>query len=308
MVDHKSRELRVGFIGLDTSHVIRFAELLNDPAHPHRVVGARLVAGFPGGSSDFELSRSRVAEFTETLDREYGMVVETSPEAVAESVDALMLTAVDGRAHLELFRRIAPFGKPVFVDKPFAVTRSDARAIAQAAAEHRVPIMSASGSRFAGRLRAVLEDAAAGAITGADFSGPMPLQETQPGLFWYGIHTVEMLYATLGRGCREVRALSTEGHDVITGLWPEGRIGVARGNRTGNPSFCGLVHRTQGTQTVANLRQAQEPFHRPHLEAVLQFFRTGQSPVPVEETLEIIAFIEAANASRSHGHPVAVEI
>jgi hypothetical protein len=58
------KELRLGMIGLDTSHGIRFAELLNDPARPDHVPGARVVAAFKGGSPDMEQSASRIERFT----------------------------------------------------------------------------------------------------------------------------------------------------------------------------------------------------------------------------------------------------
>jgi hypothetical protein len=43
------------------------------------------------------------------------------------------------------------------------------------------------------------------------------------------------------------------------------------------------------------------------VSAVIEFFRTGTSPVPVEETLEIMAFMEAADVSKArNGAPVAI--
>jgi len=40
-----------------------------------------------------------------------------------------MLESADGRVHPEQFRRIAPYGKPVFIDKPLAVSVRDAEEI-----------------------------------------------------------------------------------------------------------------------------------------------------------------------------------
>ena len=52
-------ELRLGLIGLDTSHVIAFTRLLNDTNHKDHVTGGKVVAAFAGGSSDIESSYSR---------------------------------------------------------------------------------------------------------------------------------------------------------------------------------------------------------------------------------------------------------
>src|SRR5688572_3464341 len=103
------QELKIGLVGLDTSHVTAFAGLLNDPKHPHHVPGGSIVAAFPGGSPDMELSRSRVEGFTKTLREKFGVEMKETPEAVAEGVDLLFITSVDGRVHREQFERTVKF-------------------------------------------------------------------------------------------------------------------------------------------------------------------------------------------------------
>ena len=296
-------ELRVGMIGLDTSHVVAFAEILNSASHPYHVAGAKIVVAYPGGSPDFELSISRVEGFTKKLREEFRVEIVDSPKAVAERCDAILLESVDGRVHLQQFREIAPFGKPTFMDKPCAVTSADARVIVGLARQHRVPLLSCSSLRYSETLVAALANAADGPIFGADFLGPMALQPTQPGLFWYGIHTVEMLYATLGTGCREVAAVTTADHDLVVGRWTDGRIGTVRGNRKGNGKFAGLVHRDKGT-TFVDASGHPKPYYASLLEQIIRLFRDRIEPIKLEETVEIIRFIEAANESRATGKTV----
>ncbi|HTX54186.1 MAG TPA: Gfo/Idh/MocA family oxidoreductase [Candidatus Baltobacteraceae bacterium] len=291
--------MNIGLIGLDTSHVEGFAGLLNDPAQADHLPGGRIVAAYPGGSPDFPLSIDRVPKYTEKLRDQYGVTILESPQAVAEAVDAVILTSVDGRVHLRQFEAIAPLRKPVFVDKPFATTTADARGIVAAAARHGTPIFSSSSLRFAGALQAVLADGAGGPIIGADFFGPLHLQPTQPGFFWYGIHTAEMLFAALGPGCAAVRVTATPTHELAIGTWRDGRLGVIRGNRSGNNAFGGVVHREAGSRWVDVAAG-----RRPDLGltvAILEFFRGGPAPVPAAETLELTRFLEAANESRDHG-------
>jgi hypothetical protein len=78
---------RIGMIGLDTSHVTIFAKILNDPQDPYHVPGGRVTVGFAGGSSDFELSRSRVGKFTTELKDSWGVKIVDTIEAVAENAD-----------------------------------------------------------------------------------------------------------------------------------------------------------------------------------------------------------------------------
>ena len=48
-------------------------------------------------------------------------------------------------------------------------------------------------------------------------------------------------------------------------------------------------------------RQAYPPYYFLLLQKVLEFLRTGESPVSIDETFEIIAFVEAADRSKAQG-------
>jgi predicted dehydrogenase len=291
--------LRIGLVGLDTSHVEGFASLLHDEKNPDFVPGGRIVAGFPGGSPDFPLSINRVAGYTQKLRDEHAVKMLESPRAVADAVDAVIHTTVDGRAHLAQFSEIAPARKPVFVDKPFAVTSADARAIVAVAEKHGTRFFSSSSLRFAGALQSAIADDAGGKIIGADMFGPLNLQPTQPGFFWYGIHTAEMLYASLGAGCVNVRAIRAADHEVAVGIWRDGRIGILRGNRAGNNAFGGVIHREKRDQYV-NVDAGRRP-DAGLTAAIMAFFKGGPPPVSPTETVELIRFLEAINESRENG-------
>src|SRR5207248_807904 len=73
------KEIRVGIIGLDTSHVVAFTKLLNDPKAAGELAGLRVVAAFAGGSKDIPASRDRVDKFTQQV-REMGVrIVDSIP-------------------------------------------------------------------------------------------------------------------------------------------------------------------------------------------------------------------------------------
>ncbi|MCR2822950.1 gfo/Idh/MocA family oxidoreductase [Lederbergia panacisoli] len=282
-------------IGLDTSHVIAFTKLLNE----HDVPGGEVVVAFPGGSSDMEFSYTRVEGFTTEV-RNQGIKIVQSPEEVAEECDAILLESVDGRVHLEQFSKIASFRKPTFIDKPFATSSEDAREIFRLAEQFGTPVMSCSSLRYSDGLSKALTKS--GAIYGVDCYGPLAMEPTH-GLFWYGIHTVEMLYRVFGAGCAKVTATKNEDHDLIVGEWKDGRIGSIRGNRKGNHSFGALIHRETGTQFV-NVDADEKPYYASLLEEIIVFFKSGVSPINNLETLEITRFLEAATESRETGKTV----
>ncbi len=291
--------LRIAMVGLDTSHVVAFAKIFHDTSNPYHVPGVRVVAAYPGGSPDFDLSINRVEGFTNDLRDNHGVKIVDSIAQLKGESDVIFLESVDGRVHLEQFREIAEWGLPVFIDKPLSASSADARAIAELAARHNVRVLTSSAVRFGESLQNALKDEEGGAITGGDFYGPMALVDKLPGYYWYGIHAAEMLYATLGAGCREVQAFRQGDYDVIIGKWADGRIGTIRGNRTGNNGFGGIVHREKKSREVILAADAK-PFYAGLLEAVLRFIN-GEVVIALDESVELMRFLEAANESVACG-------
>lgn len=295
-------KLKIGIIGLDTSHVIAFTKLLNNPDDEHHVPGAEVVVAFPGGSRDMELSYTRVEGFTNQLREDFAVEIVDSIESVAEKSDAILLESVDGRVHRDQFEKIAPFKKPVFIDKPFATSSSDAREIKRLADQYQTPVMSSSALRYSVSVSEAIEASVGQNPYGLDAYGPLAL-EANHGLFWYGIHTAEILYRALGTGCKQVTVTKTADHDLIVGEWQDGRIGTLRGNRKGNNTFGAMIHTEAGTHQI-DVTKDPKPFYAGLLDEIIPFFKTGKSPIDIEETLEIARFLEAANESRELGKTV----
>src|SRR5262245_46434551 len=114
--------IRLGMIGLDTSHVIAFTKALNDPNNPEHVAGARVVAAFKGSSPDIESSVDRIEGFTAELREKWNVEIVNDIPTLCKKVDAVLLESVDGRPHLEQVRPVFAAGKPVFIDKPLAAS------------------------------------------------------------------------------------------------------------------------------------------------------------------------------------------
>jgi predicted dehydrogenase len=301
--------IRVGLIGLDTSHAVAFTELLNDPARPDHVPGARVVAAVAGGSPDVEASATRVGKFTAELRDTWKIAIVGSIADLIPRVDAIMLTSVDGRVHLAQIRPALAARKPVFVDKPLAASVRDAIEIARLAREHGTPIFSSSSLRFTEEVQGVKKDPKVQQVHGAVAWGPGTLEPHHPDLFWYGIHAVEILYTFMGPGCAQVTRTYSPGADVVTCQWRDGRTGGVRTIRDGAAPYGQVVFGAKGVVstpapgTVSSTVKRSSYFGL--VTAIIEFFRTGVAPVPVEETLEIMAFMEAADLSKMRkGAPV----
>ncbi len=287
-------DIRLGIIGTDTSHVIAFTKALNDPANKDHIPGARVVAAFKGGSKDLPESASRVDKYAEELKTVWNIEMTPDIETLCKKVDAVLLESLDGRVHLAQARPVIAAHKPLFIDKPLAATLEDAREIARLAKAAGVPWFSTSGLRFGAIATSMKFPDATGAITW----GPGPLEEHHHlELAWYAINSIEMLFTIMGTGCEEVTRTSGADADEITCRWKSGKIGTVRALRP-DGDYGSVVFRSKA------IAQSPEkvPFsYVPLLTEIVKFFETGKPPVSNVETLEIYAFMDAAQRSKEAG-------
>jgi len=290
-----AKPLRAGIIGMDTSHVPAFIKLFNDPNSTGDLAGIKIVAGYPGGT-DMPASKNRVANFTKGA-REAGLeIVSTIPELL-KKVDVVLLESVDGRIHLQEAIPVILAGKPLFIDKPAAGTLADAVAIYELAKKHNVPCFSSSSLRYGAGIDA-LKKPELGKIIGALSWGPCGYERGTPDLFFYGIHGVEPLFALMGTGLETVTRLQTTDVDIVSGVWKDGRVATYRGYRNGKGGF-GLV--AFGAEGIAPAPAGSLGGYRALCVEIARFFKTGKAPVSAEETLEVLAFMEAADESKRQG-------
>ncbi len=282
---------RIGMIGLDTSHVIAFTKQINDPENNY---GCKVVAGYPGGSHDVVSSATRRDKYTEQLRDEFDVEIVDSIEELCEKVDWVMLESVDGRPHLEQIRPVIAAKKPVFIDKPMAGSLEDVIEIFRLAKENNVPCWSSSSLRFCPGIIGMRNDENIGEVLGCDAFSPCSLEEHHPDLYWYGVHGVEILFTIMGTGCETVQRVQTKDYEFVTGVWKDGRIGTFRGLRGGKRDYGAFVYGSKGIGPSGGYSG-----YGPLVEEVIKFFKTGKVPVPHEETIEIFAFMSAADESKA---------
>ena len=292
--------LRIGIIGLDTSHCPEFVKILNDPkaAGDARRAAASSPPRIRAAAADISSSINRVGKFTADV-KAQGVEVVNSIDALLLKVDAVLLESVDGRPHLKQALPVLKAKKPCFIDKPFAGSLADAVAIFAAAEKYDCPVFTSSSLRYfdgADKLRSGEQ----GEVLGCDTYGPCSLEPTHPDLYWYGIHGIESLFTVMGTGCESVTRVSTKDTDFAVGTWKGGRIGSFRGLRKGKEGYGGTAFTSKEIVALGKYGG-----YRPLVAQIVKFFHTGKSPVSAAESLEIYTFMEAADESkRQDGKPV----
>lgn len=290
--------IRLGICDCDTSHAVEFTKRLNhvDIDEEQWVDGAEVVAAYPGTSEITE--PERVRDYVAKL-ASYGVEIVDHPKQLIGKVDGVLIESQEGsvhRRHAELFLNA---GLPCFIDKPFACSAKDAAAIARLAERKGLPVFSSSSLRYALEVQQVRDDAAAvGRVIGAEAYSPAPIHPRNPGLFHYGIHGVETLYALMGPGCEAVWCIFARGAEVVVGMWHDERLGVMRGTRDGAHAY-GFTVFCEKAVRAATIDTAY--IYRELLKRIVQMFTTGQPPIDVRESVELIAFIEAAMRSAQFG-------
>lgn len=294
-------KVKIGMIGLDTSHSVAFTKLINEGGTEGNHSNYQVSHAYPHGSNDIESSVSRIPGYTQKM-IELGVKIVPSIKALLEEVDVVLLETNDGRLHLEQAQEVIAAGKPLFIDKPMAASLKDVIQIFELAQKAKVPVFSSSSLRFSPSMQAIKEGKI-GEVLGASTYSPAKLEKTHPDLFWYGIHGIESLFTLLGTGCKSVRRIYHPDTDVVIGEWEDGRIGTFRGLRAGKTSYGGTAF---GTEGIAEAGIYEGYSHL--VEEILKFFSSHKAPVSAAETIEIFAFMEAAELSKNrNGAAVSLE-
>ncbi len=225
--------------------------------------------------------------------------VVSRPEDVIGEVDAVVIATDDGDDHVRRARPFIEAGLPVFVDKPLATNVVDLR---QFVRWHRegATILSTSGMRYAPEMR----QAEAHRIELGDLRWITSF--TCKTWERYGIHALEAVQPLLGPGFETVHAHASPGGDIMHLTHSSGIQATIGALHDAYGSF-GAVH-LYGTRGQLPLRLADTyTAFRDQLLAFIGFLRTGQRPLPMEQTVEMMAVLIAGIRSRNEGRAVRVE-
>jgi hypothetical protein len=298
--------IKLGMLDFDTSHSVAFTTRLNHIGTDKEqfVEGAQVVIGCPGES---KLSPERIKGFTDQM-KKFGVPLVEKPADMIGKVDGMLIESVDGTVHYERAKPFLEAGIPCFIDKPFTCSVADAKKILELSEKHKAPVFSSSSLRYAPDVVDYISDPKPGKLVGCAVHGPAslsPIPERNAGLYHYGIHPVEILYTLMGPGCKRVTSTHEKGVDAVTGHWKDGRVATLRGIREGASAYGFTAFAEKGIKTVT---VGTGVIYRELLKKVVEFFKTGKSPVEPSTMVEIMAFIEAANKSgANHGSGESVQ-
>jgi virulence factor len=293
--------IKLGIVDCDTSHVLQFTMRHNHIpvakggiAEDQWVDGCKVVMAYPGTSK--VMDQKTIDERAKQL-KKWGVKIVEKPQDMIGKIDGVLIESNQGSQHLKHARVFMKAGLPCYIDKPFTNSASDALKIRDLAAKHNVPFFSSSSLRYAPEC--VAAKAELGQIFGVDAWSPASLHPASPGLAHYGIHGVEILFTLMGAGCEAVSCAFNKGiGEVNTAQWSDGRVGVMRGTRQGAHAY-GFV--AWGEKEVRTSGINTSYIYRELCKQQAQLFMTGQPPIDINETIELVCFMDAALESSKQG-------
>lgn len=305
------KPLRGGVIGLDNYQAVAFTQVINDPKGEGICADVEVTAAYPHHASpDLAESVQSLPKWIEQI-QPYGVKILASEEAVLKQVDAAMLMTLDGRNHLELARPALRAGKPLYIGRPMAASLKDSVELFRLAEQHNTPLFSCSQHRFSPGFADMRHHPEVGDVLGCDVYGGCPLDPSHPDLYWHGIHGVETLFTIMGPGCVSVTRVKTDVTEYVTGTWKDGRVGSYRGIHQGAIVYQALVFGSKGIVPSGTyghyapvngvVPEGKYAAYEPLALEIAKFWKTRQPPVTPAETLEIFAFMEAADVSKRNG-------
>lgn len=284
--------IRIGAIGIDTSHFPEFTRRINALADAAGG-GPRVTTFYDPGQHQMpaaDVAKWRAATLA------MGVAESPSIDKLIAQVDAVMVLSLSGTVHLHLATPGLTRGLPTYIDKPMTCDLSQARQILELSRKHNTPCYSASSLRFAVEI-AQLDRAALGELRAIDATGPGELNASNPHLYNYGVHTVEMVDAIWGPGVKRVRTTHSERRDLLDIEYHDGRHAHLRLERGASYEFAASVH---GTKSLTSFKVGFGPIYDRLVQGMTAFFAGGPAPVPLRDLVENVATMQAGNASLTH--------
>lgn len=211
-----------------------------------------------------------------------------SLEQVVRECDAIIVLSPDNmERHEELADLPLRSGKPVYIDKTLSPTVAGAQRMFAKAKQFGTPMYSSSALRFSPDLRTLTQN-----TIGIEPVRLVVSRGCNDFQKQYAVHTVETLVMLLGTGAQRVMHVGTPATPVVLIDYADGRRGVLELNA---PSFQLFVeYGRKGASTVVDIKQDFWQGDNGFIPNLLQFFETGVPAVAEEQTVEIMAVLEAA--------------
>ena len=278
----------IGIIGAENSHTIAIATEINVKKN----FDGFAVTHVWGETDELATEASHQGQIPHIV---------TDPTEMIGKIDAIICDHRHPKYHLDSVREFVANGIPAFVDKPFCYRSERGREFLESARKTGTPVTSFSVMSHQKSFLAFIEEIKTiGSISAGTTYGACDLKSPYGGVFFYGLHQVDMALHAFGANVDKVSVIqNVEGHAIGQLFYPDGKIVALHFIKEGVSGFAisaagtdGYVHRTL---------TRDESTHRCGVEIITRMFETGIEPIPHGEILAPILVLEALERSIESG-------
>ena len=280
--------MKIGIIGAENSHTAAIARVINVD---------KLIKGFSvdcvwGETPEDAKNAAKAGQIPNIVDK---------PKEMLGKIDALIVDHRHPKYHLKAALPFIKQGIPSFIDKPFCYRTQEGKEFLRSAKKHNAPVTSFSilvhQRNF---LNFVKKTKTVGNIVAGGTWGPCDLKSKWGGVFFYGIHQVDMVLKAFGYDVKKV--LITKNGNGATGqlMYPDGKTVTMHLIKEGCPGFgIGVI----GTEkTIHQPIVMDKVQYLTGIKAFCKMFKTSIEPESVNEMLTPVKVLEALERSVKSGN------
>ncbi|MBQ7033167.1 MAG: Gfo/Idh/MocA family oxidoreductase [Clostridia bacterium] len=284
---------RIGILGTENSHAAVFTDIFNAGNDFPDCKVVAVGGHYPEASQ--KIFEKHNLEF-----------IAEKPEDLLGKVDAVMVTARDGKYHAEFVRPFLEAGIPAFIDKPITIDPAEALSLARLSKEKNVPIYGGSSLKCVYDV-VMLQNVVKqqwGGVHGGSVYAPLSMVNEYGGFYFYTAHLAEMSMTIFGYDPQSVYAFRCG--DDVTAVVRYDRYTVTNHFMEGcNRSYFGMVSckdRNFAREVDISLCYKHE------CEEFVSMLRTGKAPRDLREIILPVYYLNAIEKSYNTGKEVAIEM
>ena len=285
--------MRIGIIGAENTHTVAIGNMINVQ---HLIKGC---------SADYVWGET--ARFAKTAAQQGGIRhIVQKPADMLGKVDAVVVDHRHPKYHLSAVLPFVKKGIPTFVDKPFCYRAAKGKEFLKIARRHKTPVTSHSAlplqqsyKKFVGKMKKI------GRILGGVTYGPCDIRDPNGGIFFYGIHQVDMILNAFGANVAAVQVTKRGKNATAQVMYPDGAIVVMHCIKEGLGNF--YMTAIGEKDLIHSLIAFDKHMHLPGTRRFVQMFKTGQEPLSHADILKPVQVLEALEKSVKSGQIEKVE-
>jgi len=279
--------MKIGIIGAENSHTAAIAALLNVEK---KIKGCRVEYVW-GETDEFARQAAGAGQIPNIVKH---------PKEMLGKIDAVIVDHRHPKYHLKAVWPFVERGIPAFVDKPFCYRAEEGKAFLKMARTKGTPVTSFSALPHYDSFRQFKKKAAKlGRIVSAYSHGPCDLKSKWGGVFFYGVHQVEVMLHAFGYDVHAV-LVSKQGPNATAQLfYPSGLIAAMALIKEGSPGF-GICAVGEKGSVAMPLTSGKNPYFN-GARIFTTMFRTGVEPMRHQQLLKPVQILEAMEKSLRSG-------